>query len=120
MLQKVTVFKPDVCQGDFAGSVDFQLDDNMTIPDFLRFLANDLLVAYLHYPWKITGGSPRQTLGFIACADREEKSRLKTPGDVCQFLTRQYNSDNLIQCNVPPDKTLKDLNVTNANCINLL
>ena len=48
------------------------------------------------------------------------KKILKTPGDVCRFLTRQSNSDNLIQCSVPPDKTLKDLNVTNATCINLL
>ena len=119
MLRKVTVFKPDVCQGDFAGDVEFQLDDDMTIPAFLRFLANDLLVMYLHYPWEIIGGDPCQTLGFIAREGRDKKPPLKTPGDVCRFLNHQLRSDDLIQCCVPPDQTLKDLNVTEAACWNL-
>ena len=119
MLREVKASKRDVCQGDICRTEVYRLDDNMTVREFLHYLAGHLLMPYLHYQWEIAGGDPRLTLGFIACNGRNKNSNLKTPGDVCDFLTRQYYSDDLIQCCVPPDQTLKDLNITWVACIDL-
>ena len=119
MLREVKASKRDVCQGDIPGTEVYQLEDGMTVPELLQYLASDLLLPYLHYQWKIAGGDPYQTLGYIACNRQNRNPGLKTPGDVINFLNRQINSDDLIQCCVQPDRTLRDLNITEVFCINL-
>ena len=119
MLREVKVSKRDVCPGDICRTDVYSLDDETTIPAFLQYIAEHLLAPYLHYEWEICGGKPAQTLGFIACNRRNTKQDLQTPGDVCGFLTQQLNSDDLVQCCVPPNQTLKDLNVTSVGCIDL-
>ena len=122
MLRTVSIYKPDVCNGDVAGERDYELDDNMTIPDFLRFIANHHLATYLHYRWEIhsyTPGHESITLGYIACNKPEDRPILKSPGEVVHFLNQQLCSDDLIQCCVPLEQTLRDLNVTFVDCINL-
>ena len=117
MLRKVEVSKRDVCQGDIPRTEAFQLEDGMTVPELLRYIARHFLWAYLHYKWEIAGGEPYQTLGFIACNRQNRDPSLKTPGDVVAFLNRQISSDDLVRCCVPPDKTLRDLNIKKVFCI---
>ena len=119
MLRKVEASKRDVCPGDIPQTEVYQLDDEMTVPELLRYLASHLLFPYLHYQWEIAGGDPHQTLGFIACNRQNRNPALQTPGDVVNFLNRQINSDDLIQCCVLPDRTLRDLNITEVFCIDL-
>ena len=115
----VRVLKQDIHPGDFCGPFDYELDDRMTVQEFLRFLVDDRLSGYLHYKWTIVGGDPSQTLGLIAHDDPEEKPAMNTPGEVCEYLTQQLNQDDLIQCCAEPDLTLKDLNITKVDCVNV-
>lgn len=118
-LRTVSVTKPDVCQGDIWQTVDYELGDDMTVPDFLRFVARNLLLPYLHYQWEIFVNDRDQPLGFIACNVPDKKPALKSPGDVVAFLNRQHNSSDLVECCVDPSLTLKDLNVTDVFCNNI-
>ena len=115
MQRTVTVGKMDVCQGDIFREVEYTLDDDMTIEDFLRLVARDLLGGCLHYEWTVRGGTPCRVLGYIAHNRPKEMPEIKTPGDVCAFLTKMHNSKDLVWCCFP-DSTLKDLNVTDAGC----
>ena len=114
----VSVRKDDIHPADFCGPFDYELDDRMTVAELLQFLVDDLLWSYLHYKWTIVGGDPSETLALIAHDDPADKPAMNTPGEVCGYLTQQLNSDNLIQCCVAPDLTLKDLNITKVACIN--
>lgn len=116
MLRTVTLRKWDVCPGDIRREIEYQLDDNMTIPDFLNFIARNFLVSFLHYRWTISSGPPFRTIGYIAHDNPEEKRDLKSPKDVCEFLTYQLHNSKLIWCCVPPEATLKDLNITDVLC----
>ena len=122
MKRTVRIYKPDVCNGDVAGEWEYELYDLMMIPQFLRFIAEEVLGAYLHYHWEIAITGPnheRITLGYIACNPQRDRPRLTGPGQVVQFLNQQFQRDDLIICCTPADTTLEDLNVTLAACVKL-
>ena len=117
MLRTVSVSKRDVCPGDICQTIDYELDDSMTIADFLRFIANEFLWAYLHYQWRIVADDYQHPLGFIARRKPEEHVILNAPGEVVSYLTQQLNRNDLVECCVPPELTIKDLNVTDVACV---
>lgn len=119
MLRTVSVSKRDVCPGDIPRTVEYELDDSMTIPEFLRFIADDFLWSYLHYQWEIRAWPPVQLLGYIPGKDKAPPSELNTPGAVVTFLNQMLQSDDLVQCCVSPELTLKDLNITAVACVDI-
>ncbi len=117
MLRTVSVSKRDVCQGDIPREEEYELDDHMTIPEFLEFIAHEFLWSYLHYHWRIVGNDFDHPLGFINRRKPDERPVLNGPADVVSYLNQQLNSDDLIECCVPPEQTLMDLDVTTVACV---
>ena len=119
MLRTVSVNKRDVCPGDIPRTVEYELDDSMTIPEFLRFIADDFLWPYLHYQWEIRARPHVQPLGYIPGKDKDSPSELNAPGDVVAFLNQTLQSDDRVQCCVSPELTLKDLDITDVACVDI-
>ena len=117
MSRTVSVYKGDVCQGDTAQEAEFELDDRMTIPEFLEFIAHHFLVPYLHYHWRIIGKDNDHPLGFINRRKPNERLALNGPADVVSYLNKQLNRDDLVECCVSPEQTLMDLDVTFVVCV---
>ena len=117
MTRAVCVSKRDVCPGDIPQEVEYELDDRMTIPDLLEFIAHKFLWSYLHYHWRIVGNSCDRPLGFINRRKPDERLALNGPADVVAYLNQQLNNDDLVECCVPLEQTLKDLDVTAVYCV---
>ena len=119
MRRTVTLNKRDVCPGDIPRSVAYELDDSMTIPAFLRFIADNFLCSFLHYQWEICAWPHVQPLGYIPAIDKDPPSKLHTPGAVVAFLNQTLQSDDRVQCCVSPELTLKDLDITEVACVDI-
>ena len=117
MHRTVEVKRRDICPGDIPRTDKYELDDKMTIPELLQFIAEEFLWSVLHYQWKIVGGDPVQTLGFIARRKPDDPLIPNGPGEVVSYLSQQLNRNDLVECCVPPEMTIKDLNVARVFCI---
>ena len=117
MNRTVEVNRRDICPGDIPRTAEYELDDNMTIPEFLQFIAEHFLWSVLHYQWRIVASDYDRPLGFIAHRKPDAQMNLKGPGEVVSYLSQQFDRNDLVECCVPPELTIKDLDVTSVACV---
>ena len=117
MNRTVEVNRRDICPGDIPRTAEYELDDNMTIPQFLQFIAEHFLWDVLHYQWRIVASDYDHPLGFIARRKPDAQVNLKGPSEVVSYLSQQLDRNDLVECCVPPELTIKDLDVTSVACV---